>query len=687
MRIRIVYIISVIWIAGLVACKGTGDTKQVGLSQFDSVCTAAEKLSDSGRSEQGMIMIQEAYKTLNDLSIEDHIKYFTTSNVYYNHFSQHDRSIEIADSMLAVLNRAEESRAVAMARIVAYNIKADALFAKGMYNDAYNYYFVAQKLALDSKDSCSLRTYTYSLAMTLYRQQRFQQSAMRFKEAYAQSQPCAEDFNLFYFKQEVLDNTGLCYNALGKYDSALVYYRMALQYIDTSRGKYTFKLPVVFEAAKAVVYGNMAEVYVHQGKYDSAKTLYKYSININLQKGYTNSDALIDQVKLADLYFKTGDVRGSKDVMDMIATELDTIPNARVEMLWHKLMWRYSEHVRDSLNGFRHLRMYTIKNEEYINAHKDLMETDLDMRVKDLEKQYRINLLTKDKKQQRTYMVIVTALAITFIALVLLVWRNARRSRRNLKLLTELNNKINEQKEQLEDALEELRNKEKDKTRILRSVAHDVMNPIAAIVSLTDILFYEKESLTEEQVHVINLIREASANSLNLSKDIIEAAEQYDDKTMTRENTDINMLVARAVELLNFRALSKRQQIITKYPAQHIHASVYKDKIRRVINNLVANAIKFSYESTVINVVLEQVGDKVHISVRDSGIGIPAKNLPHIFDVFTDARQAGTQGEVTHGLGLSISMQIARAHGGDIWVESEEGKGATFHFEFPVSGE
>lgn len=689
MSTRIIHIVLLMCLLGIAACRNTDDKKQAGNSRFDSICVAAERMSDSGRGDEGFAMVQEAYKTTPDLSIEDHIRYFTTSNVYYNHFGMHDRSIEVADSLLAVLNKADEDLpAVAPARIVAYNIKADALFAKGMYNDAYNYYFVAQKLAVDSKDSCSLRTYTYSLAMTLYRQQRYQQSAKRFIEAYQQSAPCPEDFNLFYFKQELLDNTGLCYNSLGKYDSALVYYRMALRYIDTSRKKYTFKAPAVFEAAKAVVYGNMAEVYMHQHRYDSAAALYEYSININLQKGYTNTDALIDQVKLADLYFKTGSAPRSKEVMDQIHAELDTIPDARVEMLWHRLMWQYSEYKRDSVNGFRHLRMYTLKNEEYINERKNLMETDLDMRVKDLEKQYKINLLTKDKKQQRTYLIVVTALALTFIALVLVVWRNARRSRRNLKLLTELNDKVNEQKEQLESALEELRHKEKDKTRILRSVAHDVMNPIAAIVSLTDILFYEKESLTEEQLHVINLIREASANSLNLSKDIIEASEQYDDKTtLTKENTDINMLVARAVELLNFRALSKRQQIITKYPAQHIYASVYKDKIRRVINNLVANAIKFSYESTVINVVLEQTGDKVHISVRDSGIGIPAKNLPHIFDVFTDARQAGTQGEVTHGLGLSISMQIAKAHGGDIWVESMEGKGATFHFEFPISGE
>ncbi len=641
-------------------------------------------MSDAGYPGKAFSMVLQAFGTMKDLTLEDKINYYKYCNIIYNHKKEHNKSIELADSLLWVLDRSQESPLVSSARIVAYNIKADALFAMGRYNDAYNYYYVAQRLAVDSKDSCSLRTYTYSLAMTLYRQQRFQQSAQRFQEAFSQSAPCPEDFNLFYFKQEVLDNVGLCYNALAKYDSAMLYYHKALNLINSREGKFD-KLPGVYETAKAVVYGNMAEVYMHKGKFDSAERLYEYSIAVNLKKGFTNSDAIVNQTKLAELYFRTGDMVRTKALLTAIEAEFDTIPDKRVEMLWHRLMWKYSERVYDSATGFRHLRNYMLQNEAYEHDRKELMETDLDMRVRDLEKQYQINLLTKDRKQQKAYLIVVTILAGMAIVIVGLVLRNASRSRRNLKIQKALNDTIQKQKEQLEGALAELKNKEKDKTRILRSVAHDVMNPIAAIVSLTDILFYEKESLNEEQLHIINLIREASANSLNLSKDIIEAAEQQEDREhLTMEETDINLLVARAVELLNFRALSKRQQIITRYPAQHIMAVVYKDKIRRVINNLIANAIKFSYEGTVINVSLELREGMAHLSVRDSGIGIPAKNLPYIFDVFTDARQAGTQGEVTHGLGLSISMQIARAHNGDIWVESEEGKGATFHFEFPL---
>ncbi len=65
-------------------------------------------------------------------------------------------------------------------------------------------------------------------------------------------------------------------------------------------------------------------------------------------------------------------------------------------------------------------------------------------------------------------------------------------------------------------------------------------------------------------------------------------------------------------------------------------------------------------------------------------MGIPERNRPLVFDMFTQAKVPGTSGEMPYGLGLSISLQIAKAHKGNIWFETEEGKGSTFHFEFPT---
>ena len=685
-RIYIVIILSLF--SFFCACKRR-DTRSVSATtpEFTKVFIRADSLGDAGYVNEALHIVHEAHKNISNLTLADEVDYFTYLNVIYNHRGEHDKSIAIADSMLEVLERYsdQETDEIVTSKIVAYNIKADALFAKSNYTDAYNYYHLAQMLAMETKDSCSLRTYTYSLAMTLYRQQRYEQSADRFKEAYQQALHCNEDFNVFYFKQELLDNIGLCYKAVKKYDSAMYYYREALAYLEKMTGRYDTKLPHVYEAPKAVVYGNMAEVYMHTGRYDSARLLYEHSIRINLQKGYTNSDALIDQAKLADLYFKIGELAEAKATLDKVKVELDTIPDTRVETMWHKLMWQYSELRGDSLGGFRHLRQYMLRTEEQTNANKALMETDLDMRVRDLQKQYRINMLMSDRKQQKVYLIILALFGAMAVAIVILVLRNSRRTQRHVEELRKLNDEVLEQRRRLQETLDQLQAKQKDNSRILKSVAHDVMSPIAAIVSLADIILNEPDASREERMEIANMIKEASTNSLTLSKDILEASRDLGENNIKKEKTDINLLVTKAAELMRVKAQDKGQKIDLELPASAIYATVDEDKIRRVLVNVLSNAVKFSFENTVIHVAMKQAEGNVHIAIKDSGIGISEKNKAHVFDMFTDARMLGTAGEPSHGLGLSISLQVVRAHGGDIWFDSEQGKGTTFHIVFPAN--
>jgi signal transduction histidine kinase len=218
----------------------------------------------------------------------------------------------------------------------------------------------------------------------------------------------------------------------------------------------------------------------------------------------------------------------------------------------------------------------------------------------------------------------------------------------------------------------------------MKSVAHDVMSPIAAVISLADILQNDKDMSREEQKEILEMIKESGTNSLKLSKDILEAAKEMKDTSDKRERTDIKNLVAREVDIQNAKAAAKKIKIVASVPENPAYAIVQEDKIRRVLDNLLSNAIKFSHEGSEINVRLTSEAGKVHLSIADNGIGIPERNKPHVFDMFTDAKARGTNGEIPHGLGLSISQQIIRSHKGEIWFESEEGKGSTFHVTIPT---
>src|SRR6185503_7822197 len=112
---------------------------------------------------------------------------------------------------------------------------------------------------------------------------------------------------------------------------------------------------------------------------------------------------------------------------------------------------------------------------------------------------------------------------------------------------------------------------------------------------------------------------------------------------------------------------------------------INREKIWRVISNLISNAIKFSPVDSVIKVKAIQKQGNVVIAVKDHGIGIPDNMKDKVFNMFTNAKRPGTIGEKSFGLGLSISKQIIEKHSGKIWFDSVQDKGTTFYISLPKS--
>ena len=112
-------------------------------------------------------------------------------------------------------------------------------------------------------------------------------------------------------------------------------------------------------------------------------------------------------------------------------------------------------------------------------------------------------------------------------------------------------------------------------------------------------------------------------------------------------------------------------------PGLAVHAE--RERVLQVLSNLVGNALKFTAQGGQVTLAVERDGPRVLFSVSDTGTGIAPEHVPHVFDRFW----RGTPGNKGTGLGLFIAQGIVAAHGGEIWVESEVGRGTTFHFELP----
>jgi len=130
--------------------------------------------------------------------------------------------------------------------------------------------------------------------------------------------------------------------------------------------------------------------------------------------------------------------------------------------------------------------------------------------------------------------------------------------------------------------------------------------------------------------------------------------------------------------------LAEKQQItITTDLAQNLPVvRADRERIRQTIINLVHNALKFNYVGGKVSLSTRADSESAIVSFADTGIGIAREDLPHVFERFYKADKA--RSKEGSGLGLAIAKHTIQAHGGSIWVQSEEGKGATFSFSIPL---
>jgi signal transduction histidine kinase len=196
----------------------------------------------------------------------------------------------------------------------------------------------------------------------------------------------------------------------------------------------------------------------------------------------------------------------------------------------------------------------------------------------------------------------------------------------------------------------------------------------------------EEVDFNDEQRELARIMKASSVHSIEMISDLLAANFTYRPEEMKKDVVDMEVLLHECVEQLKFKADEKQQKLELKIGAK-VLILADREKIWRVLSNLVVNAIKFSPLGSVIKVEILEKDEKMQLSVKDNGIGIPDALKGKIFDAFTDAKRRGTSGEQPFGLGLSISRQIIEAHGGKIWFDSVENQGTTFYIELPVAEE
>jgi two-component system phosphate regulon sensor histidine kinase PhoR len=219
------------------------------------------------------------------------------------------------------------------------------------------------------------------------------------------------------------------------------------------------------------------------------------------------------------------------------------------------------------------------------------------------------------------------------------------------------------------------------------NISHELRTPVTSLQLLADTLANELPAGPSTAMEWLEKIRGQIQLLQQLTTELMDLALiESGQMPIKLVDTPVLSLANAVVDLLRPQANSKRIAISVQIGAD-VRALADPEGLRRVLSNLVHNAIKFTPVQGQINVVGDQVGDNIEIQVADTGIGIPANDLPRIFERFYKVDRARAQSQVRGtGLGLAIARHIVEGHGGKIWAESTEGKGSTFHISLPAAG-
>jgi two-component system sensor histidine kinase/response regulator len=276
-----------------------------------------------------------------------------------------------------------------------------------------------------------------------------------------------------------------------------------------------------------------------------------------------------------------------------------------------------------------------------------------------------------------------------FTADMLLLTVNQGMEKRRLSLDARRLQEVEKETARLAREKEELQRLEQYKSEFMTTVAHELRSPIAGAQSLLRTLTRGLAGgLNEQQRELLSRVDLRLSGLLALVNDLLDlAASKTFEEHRPAEPIKLIPVIQQVVDYFSIEADQKGVALVQDLPLEEIEVLGTEDGLQKIFTNLVGNAIKYTPEGGKVTVEIKNCGDKVEILVADTGIGIPQKDLPRLFEEFFRASNARRAGIVGTGLGLSIVKQFVDQFGGSIEASSVEGEGTQFKVSLPIRAE
>jgi PAS domain S-box-containing protein len=245
--------------------------------------------------------------------------------------------------------------------------------------------------------------------------------------------------------------------------------------------------------------------------------------------------------------------------------------------------------------------------------------------------------------------------------------------------------KIEQYVQALEESKQKLSDLNAQKNKFLSILSHDLRSPFSSILGFCDILLKEHETLAaEERVEFIQYIQEAAQDQLNTMSNLLDWTRIESGRISNEiKNVDLHEVIRKSVNSLLGLAKQKELQLLNRVTTG-IYTQGDPQLLQQLFTNLLTNALKFTPAGGGVFVeLINEETESWTIAVRDTGVGIPEKDLPKLFKIDEKYSRKGLRGEKGTGLGLPLCFEIIQKHKGSINVQSTYGMGTTFSIQLP----
>ncbi|MGQ8336592.1 tetratricopeptide repeat protein [Sunxiuqinia sp. A32] len=583
--------------------------------------------------------------------------------VYYMNVGDYDTAIEYFEESL---DKAEEAGLEDRAASVRFNL-GSIYTNKGERTKGLKYLSEALKY-FEKKGDTKITTRIYNNIAVNYHSWGMYDEALTY---YQQAYKMYSDSNDIVGKVVVLNNIAEIHKDQSQFDKAIKIFGDIIEIADSADiGGYY----------KAFGWVGLAESYILLKDYAKARLNAQKALKVfeetSMQEGIGNSKLVLAQVYLHEENFY--------EALLLCEACIEIGKNTGIKELLQRSylvkskVFEKSNQFELALNAYRnYAQLSDTLYEEKHRTELAQLRAELDVNEKESE----IELLQKDneikdlqitrQKSQTRFLIIGLGLLVVVFMLTLIYSKTRKKANELLQLMNK----------QIYDQHEELKRVNDTKDKFMSIIGHDLRNPIGAFKDVVSQLADYPEMFSDElRTQILNELRvEAESTYFLLDNLLSWAKSQKSSIKFEPDKVDLKSSINNNI-LLNSR-FSEGKKIHLDADIQEGHY-VYADQnmVNLILRNLISNAIKFTPEDGKIKVTTFENGEFVKVSIQDTGVGIPKKDLPRLFEEDNHITTYGTNHEKGSGLGLLLCKEFVDKNGGKIWVDSKVGEGTTFSF-------